>query len=134
MEVKYKARCSLILDDNPARYTYLIKIMVSLSFPYCDKIVIVSTAERAIEELKKEEVWNIIMLDHDLDGSRFISNSDGTGYDVAKFIKDSQIKYNLCIIHTTNDHIVNKMMKELKDTGIVKYKPCVDLGEYAESN
>lgn len=135
MEVTYNSRCSLILDDNPVRYPHLIEVAMSLCYPYCDKIVIVSTSKRAIDELSKEKEWNIIMLDHDLDGSLFLAgDAVNTGFEVAKYIKNNHVKYNACIVHTSNDYVIKKMMEELKGTGNFYYKPCIDLGEYEKNN
>jgi hypothetical protein len=47
--------------------------------------------------------WNYLFLDHDLGGKDFVdSNEEETGYQVAKFILEKGIKYEVCIIHSMN--------------------------------
>lgn len=122
---------ALILEDNPTRYPYLINLMFQIAYPVLEKLVIVTTAKAAKEELGRYKEWDFIMLDHDLDGQVYCKNeneNENTGYQVAKFIKENKIKFKVCIIHTLNEYAVPKMMKELEGVeGQVVYKPCVDL-------
>ncbi len=118
----------LILEDNPARYEYLISLLFQLTFPFMGKLIITTTAKDAIDELARLKEFNIIMLDHDLDGQVYVKpENPNTGYQVAKFIKENSVKFDLCIIHTLNEFAAPKMLDVLKDTGKVIYKPCVDL-------
>lgn len=121
----------LILEDNPARFPYLINLMFEISFPVMKRLVIVTTAEAAIEELKKTKHWDIVMLDHDLDGQIYCaSENNNTGYQVAKFFVENENTCHICIVHTLNDIAAPKMIGLLNKTdrtGKVVYKPCVDL-------
>ena len=119
----------LILEDNPLRYPYLVNLMFEICYPNVRKLVIVTTAEAAKRELSDGSMWNVIMLDHDLDGKVYTdSEEENNGYQVAKFMVEAKVKYELCIVHTLNDYAVPKMLKVLKDgTGKAIYKPCVDL-------
>lgn len=132
-EVRFKKAMSacrpiLILEDNPARYEYLINLAFTVCYPYAKKIIIATTATDAIEELVRYPEWALIMLDHDLDGQVYVaSENSNTGYQVCKFIKEKGIKYGTCIIHTLNEYAAPKMLKELEGTGRAIYKPCVDL-------
>ncbi len=125
------AKNCLILEDNPARYPYLINQMFVICYPLMERLIITTTAKAAKEELSKQESWNVIMLDHDLDGQVFVNPENfNTGYQVCKYIIEKNIKFELCIIHTLNDYVVKKMMDCLnKNTvgGKVIYKPCLDL-------
>jgi len=121
------AKNCLILEDNPARYPYLINQMFSICYPIMEKLVIVTTARKAKHELSMCD-WNVIMLDHDLDGQVYtLSENENTGYQVAKFIKEHNIKYELVIIHSLNEFAVPKMQVALEGTGKVIYRPCMDL-------
>lgn len=125
---KSKRRNCLILEDNPSRFNYLINLAFQICYPYIDKLIIVTIAKDAIEELNKTKEFNLIMLDHDLDGKVYTNSENfNNGYQVCKFIKENNIKYGLCIIHTLNEYAAPKMLDMLKDTGQVIYKPCVDL-------
>jgi CheY-like chemotaxis protein len=118
----------LILEDNPARYSYLIEQLFSITFPYMNKLIVVTTAKDAMDELERLKEFNVIMLDHDLDGQVYVKpENPNTGYQVAKFIREHKIKFDLCIVHTLNEYAVPKMLEVLKDSGKVIYKPCVDL-------
>jgi CheY-like chemotaxis protein len=128
---KFQGRC-LILEDNPARYQYLINLMFEISFPIMKTLVITTTAKAAIEELERFKHWDIIMLDHDLDGKVYCNSENfNTGYTVAKFIVTNSNTFFYCFIHTLNDIAVPKMLDVLKlsdcKEGKVIYKPCVDL-------
>ena len=127
---EFKGNC-LILEDNPARYPYLINLMFQISFPIMERLVITTTAKAAIEELKQFKHWDIIMLDHDLDGQIYCASENfNTGYQVAKFIVENKNTCFYCIVHTLNDLAAPKMIGLLNKTtrtGKVIYKPCVDL-------
>lgn len=118
----------LILEDNPARYPYLVNLMFELTFPFLHKLVITTTAKSAVEELSREKKWNVIMLDHDLDGQVYVNPENlNTGYQVAKYIKEFKVEFQLCILHSLNEYAVPRMQDVLKGCGKVIYKPCVDL-------
>lgn len=121
---------TLILEDNPARYEYLIGLLLSICGPIVKRIVITTTAKAAIDELSRDLtiMWGVIMLDHDLDGQVYVVPANpNTGYQVCKYIRDNGVKYDLCIIHTLNEFAAPKMISALQGTGRVIYKPCVDL-------
>jgi DNA-binding NarL/FixJ family response regulator len=89
-----------ILEDDPFRTEYMIG--------YLDKafnkpnIVLSSDAEAAKKELAKE-LFDLVCLDHDLGGQVFVDSSEkNTGYQVAKYIKENNIKYKVCMIHSLN--------------------------------
>jgi len=95
-----------------------------------DRLIMTTTAKIAIEELSRFKKWNVIMLDHDLDGQVYVNpENENTGYQVAKFIVENKIKFDTCIIHTLNDYAAPKMigLLNIANLGKVVYKPCVDL-------
>ena len=62
-------------------------------------------AKDSIDALKliSDKPWDVVFLDHDLGGRVFVSSSDpNTGYAVAEFIRDNDIKINQIIIHSMN--------------------------------
>ena len=125
-----KSKSCLILDDNPTRFTYLVDCVMQIAFPGMERIIIVTTAQRAIKELEHKS-WNVISLDHDLDGQVYVASENAnTGFTVAKFIVDNDIVFNTLLIHTLNDVGARNMHKVLQDSKYrsrVFVKPCIDL-------
>lgn len=84
------------LDDMEERQKSFKK-----KFP-TDNIIFATTAEEAIEILSKDLNFDLITLDHDLGNRIFVkSNDENTGYQVAKFLVDKEIKCDI-IIHSCN--------------------------------
>ncbi len=130
-----KSTRSLILEDNPARFPFLINKMSMICYPYIDLLIIATTAEEAMNELKRHRLWNVIMLDHDLDGRTYVDSDErNTGYQVAKFIRENKIEFGLCIIHSLNQNGSKRILNLLKDYGKVIYSPCVDTEVGYENN
>jgi CheY-like chemotaxis protein len=95
------------LDDNMERHTSFRKC-----FPNAN-ITFVKTAQEAIEILTKDLNYDLITLDHDLGDRIFVdSNDENTGYQVAKFLKDKDIKCQI-IIHSCNPGGAKNMMSLL---------------------
>ncbi len=54
-------------------------------------------------KLMTDKPWDIAFLDHDLGGKVFVPSSDpNTGYVVAEYIRDNNIKINQIFIHSMN--------------------------------
>lgn len=130
MHLNCKSKSCLILDDNPARFTTLVEQVEQIAFPYMERIIIVTTAQRAIKELEHKS-WNVISLDHDLDGQVYVaSENPNTGFTVAKFIVDNNIVFNTLLIHTLNDVGARNMYKVLQESVYARrvfIKPCIDM-------
>jgi hypothetical protein len=93
-------------------------------FPESD-ITFVETAQEAIDILSKDLDWDLISLDHDLGGRIFVdSNDSNTGYQVAKFLVDKEIKGKI-IIHSCNRNGAMNMKSLLPDA---LYKPLFWVG------
>ena len=77
----------------------------------------VNTAEMLLELGTPEGTpWDLICLDHDLGGKTFVDYEDpNTGYQVAKFIREKNIPYKKCIIHSMNYAGAMKMRSVLKE-------------------
>ena len=82
------------------------------SFPV-DNITFAKSAEEAIKILEKDLDWDLICLDHDLGNRTFVDSKDlNTGYQVAKFLSDKNIKSTI-IIHSCNPVGAENMLKLL---------------------
>jgi CheY-like chemotaxis protein len=90
-----------VVEDNKERNGVFWNTLPKI-FADCH-LVIAEDAKEAKEILSKDKQWDIILLDHDLGGRVFVdSNDDNTGYQVAKFIVENKISYQLAIAHTMN--------------------------------
>lgn len=102
------------LDDMEVRYKSFISY-----FPN-NVITWAKSAEEAIDILSKDLSWDLITLDHDLGNRIFVPSEDeNTGYQVAKFLSDKDIKCEI-IIHSMNYNGAMKMISLLPNA---KYKP-----------
>lgn len=97
----------LILDDSSLR---LVKFQHKL---IGHKVVCVETAEEAIEELFLEK-FDVVSLDHDLNGEVYVPSGPGTGWEVAKFLSDNpdRCPETVCI-HSLNQYGRVKMAELL---------------------
>lgn len=67
----------------------------------------------AMDILLRDE-YDILFLDHDLDQKAFVaSDSENTGYQLAKWIAKKNIKFEQCIIHSLNPAGAKRMNDEL---------------------
>lgn len=94
----------LILEDNDTRIEIFKKW-----FP-CD-VDIVKTSKEAIELLKKN-FYSICLLDHDLGDQIYVESGEGTGWEVAKYITENNIKSDV-IIHSCNSVGARNMLSLL---------------------
>lgn len=129
MNPKHYTDC-LILEDDPARYPYLINMMFAICYPLITRLIICTTAEKANQELLRIKEFNVIMLDHDLDS---IAGGINSGLTVANTIKSNNIKFELCIIHSLNYFGASKMKQILDSCGKTIFRPCLNLEIGADS-
>lgn len=93
----------LILEDNLER----IKKFRTLLFNH--DLDVVMHAKDAIDKLK-ENKYNLIFLDHDLNDKQMKWDEDDCGMVVANFMKDNNINI-LTIIHSFNEQRSKQMEK-----------------------
>lgn len=90
----------MILEDMPSRIQFFKSKL------YRHDIYFFDNADDAINALRflNEKNWDIVFLDHDLEGRIFVPSSyHNTGYTVAKFIAENDdIKINQIITHSMN--------------------------------
>ncbi len=113
----------LILDDDTIRLQTL-KAIAKKDFDASD-ITLVKTAKKAISALGKSS-FDVIFLDHDLGGMAYVdSNEENTGYQVAKFIEENNLKFERIIIHTMNIKAADLMEAALKNQGPISRIPFI---------
>lgn len=89
----------MVLEDMSSRIQFFKSKLHRHDVYYFDN------ADDAINALRflSDEPWDIIFLDHDLEGRIFVSSSyHNTGYTVAKFISENDIKIDQIITHSMN--------------------------------
>lgn len=88
----------LFLDDDEFRHT-----MVQLDIKRLGaKLVAVRTATDALKRVEREK-FDLILLDHDLDGQTYVPSGPGTGWEVAAAIPESQNADTPVVVHSLNE-------------------------------
>jgi len=109
-----------ILEDAPSRmqqFRYYLKKL----FPNC-VIYHARDVDEAEEILTENKKWDKIFLDHDLEGNIYVPSSYiQTGYTLAKYIKENNIEYTECIIHTQNPVGAKNIQAYLPDGKILPF-------------
>lgn len=105
----------LFLDDDPARQKKFRSNNPSAT--------IVDTAAKCIAELQKKP-WDVVHLDHDLEGVYNDPAEDNTGSGVVRWIYKNRPEVKQFIVHTYNEHVWKDMLKALKQAGYkARYVP-----------
>jgi hypothetical protein len=105
----------LFLDDDPARQKKFRSNNPSAA--------IVSTAKACIEALQLQ-AWDIVHLDHDLDGTYNDPAGENTGSEVVRWIFANKPIVGRFVVHTYNEHVWKDMLKVLKQAGYkARYVP-----------
>lgn len=110
----------LFLDDM--RCLWAIKMLG----PHCD-LTCVYTAQEAIKALK-ENAYDVVMLDHDLEGTYQDPSEPNTGSEVVRFIAANPVQVKVFLVHTMNDRAWADMLFRLRDAGhLAAYVSFADL-------
>jgi len=110
----------LILDDEKNRHTLFGRKLIGAIVTH------VETVEECLREIRESELFDVIFLDHDLDGKIYVPSGPGTGYEVAEWLKNHPTKLpGAVILHTLNEYGAANMLELLPGA---MYKP----GIYAE--
>lgn len=87
----------LILDDDLHRHDLFKRALIGSILTH------VETTEHCINEIKNNENFDVILLDHDLDLKTYVPSGPGTGYEIAEWLRDHPEKMpRLVILHTYN--------------------------------
>jgi len=89
----------MVLEDMSSRIQFFKNKLHKHDVYYFDN------ADDAINALRflSDKSWDIIFLDHDLEGRIFVPSSyHNTGYTVAKFISENDVKIDQIITHSMN--------------------------------
>ena len=97
-----------ILEDDLDRTTFLFKWVRK----YIDdkaEIFAATNYNATIQIFEKEKIFDLMLLDHDLQFRFMDSKEPETGYQVAKYIMSHGVIYDQCIIHSINVDGANGM-------------------------
>jgi CheY-like chemotaxis protein len=98
-----------ILEDDARRMKTLRRKLHTHTIYHADNV---AEAKKLLEETEGIEV---LLLDHDLGGQVYVdSHQENTGYQLAKYIRDSERQYLQIIIHSLNVVGARKMYNELE--------------------
>lgn len=98
----------LFLDDDKDRQKAFKKKI--------SNACIVSNVQECIDALSSGEEWDIVFLDHDLEGETFVdSERKDCGMEVARWIKEKQPFIRQIIVHTLNTQAGEAMTQFLVD-------------------
>lgn len=123
----------LLLEDSKHRITFFKARLKGHHLTIC------SHAKSAKKALKKDS-FDIIFLDHDLQGKPADPKGDNTGSEVARFIADREIEASLIVIHSENRRgresmegiLLNSVTMpygQLKKTGLHKVMKMIESDE-----
>jgi len=108
----------LFLDDNKERHEHFEKMCEGLPVDVWHAW----TAPQAISRLARQEKFDTVFLDHDLD-----ETSGGDGLMVAEFIAyelPSSKRPPRIVVHSWNQPAARKMMAVLKEAGLSNVRYC----------
>jgi hypothetical protein len=111
-----------ILEDSQARINIFKKKLKKDDVYYFDNVI------EAIEGFSLLGPFDILFLDHDLDGKIFVNSEDeNTGYQFAKYIsKEEELKSQI-IIHSMNPAGARNIKNILPQAEIVPFPRLVKL-------
>ena len=103
----------LFLDDDPERHRHFHGFLEGAAV----EIVAVTTAEEAIAAIDASP-FDLICLDHDLNGQIFVESGPGTGYEVALHLARTPRAGAQIVVHSLNEDGARKMLEVLGPTAV----------------
>ena len=98
----------LYLDDSPYRLDAWRSI--------CSWSILVSTAKQCINQLKNKE-FDVISLDHDLEGKQMLPEHPNTGSEVVRWIIEKRPPIKLIVLHNSRANRRKTMKRDLERAG-----------------
>ncbi len=103
----------LFLDDDQKR-----RIHASNEWAATNKLPLVINVPECIEALGRKDEWDIVSLDHDLEGEVYVDSSrKDCGMEVVRWIEKNEPNVKMFIVHTWNFFAAMEMTKRLRLAG-----------------
>ena len=97
-----------VLEDSFERIQLFRRKLADHQVTYCDDV-------EAAKDILKEEAFSILFLDHDLDDQIFVKSCEpNTGYQLAKWLKESGLTFAQIFIHSMNPVGAKNIEREVK--------------------
>lgn len=110
-----------VLEDSKSRIDAFKKKFKNDDIYFFDEV------KEAIEGFELLGPFDIILLDHDLDGKIFVnSHSDNTGYQFAKYLSEKELNSQI-IIHSMNPAGAKNMKSLLPQADVVPFPMLVKI-------
>ena len=109
----------LFLDDDVLRHEAFLREHPS------DTVTRASTVEETLVALEAGSPFDVVYLDHDLEGRVFVEEIEGTGCEIAFFIArlpDNKLP-KLVIVHSHNPAGARRMVEALQGRVPVRHEP-----------
>ena len=114
----------LLLEDNGHRITFFKNGLTAHKLTICKHA-------RAAKQALKKQAFDVVFLDHDLQGKPEDPSSDNCGTEVARYIADREIAVGLIVLHTENPVGRDAMEELLPDSFTVPYGRLKKIGLHA---
>ncbi len=101
----------LFMDDDPTR------VSIARNRYRNHELHVAFTVEEAIQEINKHSPFDLVCLDHDMQGKPYSPSDENSGFWVAKLIAEDLAPARLpkqVIIHTWYKHGANRMVAILR--------------------
>lgn len=97
-----------VLEDSLERIELFRQRLHNHQVTYCDDVEVA-------KDILKKGSFSILFLDHDLDNRIFVkSNEPNTGYQLAKWLKETGLTFDQIFIHSMNPIGVKNIEREVE--------------------
>lgn len=101
----------LFLDDSAIRIQRAYETFAN------DHLEVVVSSEAAITALVDPELWDLVMLDHDLGGKHWAPSDEESGMEVVRWIVENKPTIGRIVVHSWNNVAAPVMTNRLKKAG-----------------
>jgi CheY-like chemotaxis protein len=114
----------LVVDDNAHRITFFQNALKG------HKVTVCRHARAAIKALRKSS-FDVVFLDHDLEGRAADPDEENCGSEIARFIAEHQVACGRIILHTENSAGRDSMESILDNAESIPYGRLKKMGMQA---
>jgi CheY-like chemotaxis protein len=111
----------LILEDNAHRISFFKAALKGHKLTFC-------AHARAAKQALKKNSFEMIFLDHDLQGEPIDPESENSGSEVARYIAEHEIECACIVIHSENSIGSDAMAAILENSHVIPYGKLKKMG------